>query len=156
MTVRQEWTQMLNYLSLAVRESGIMAPVVTKDTIDRTPSSAGAYVLIVEIISPITVTLPQREQSTLAPGLYFYVGSARGPGGIRARLRRHFEKTKKLHWHIDRLTVRATHVAALAVEGGDECALGRALLDSGRYQIAMPGFGSSDCRTCDSHLLHAR
>ncbi|MEB3764646.1 MAG: GIY-YIG nuclease family protein [Desulfurococcales archaeon] len=39
--------------------------------------------------------------------LLIYVGSAMGPGGLRARIRRHLTRSgKKLYWHIDYLTSR--------------------------------------------------
>ncbi len=40
---------------------------------------------------------------SLRQGYYIYVGSAFGPGGVNARVSRHFRNTKKLHWHIDYL-----------------------------------------------------
>ena len=43
----------------------------------------------------------------LAPGCYVYAGSARGPGGIRARVRRHLRPDKTPHWHIDQVTAYA-------------------------------------------------
>ncbi len=40
----------------------------------------------------------------LEPGVYAYVGSAFGPGGLAARLRRHLcGARRRLWWHIDRL-----------------------------------------------------
>lgn len=117
------------------------------------PAAAGAYVLLIETAIRMPVRLPQHGMVTFEPGTYLYVGSANGPGGIKARLKRHFKQNKKAHWHIDQLTTRAASVEALAVIGGNECMLGEMLLASKRYQVALPGFGSSDCRTCSSHLL---
>lgn len=121
--------------------------------LDGISSIAGAYVLIIETTEPVPVRLPRHDAVTLSPGTYFYVGSANGPGGMKARLRRHFRHNKKIHWHVDQLTTCAASVTALAVRGGNECTLGEMLLASGCYQVALPGFGSSDCRSCSSHLL---
>lgn len=37
------------------------------------------------------------------PGYYVYVGSAFGPGGVAARVGRHFRREKTLRWHMDYL-----------------------------------------------------
>ncbi len=76
-------------------------------------------------------------------------GSARGPGGLRARLSRHFRKEKRLHWHVDQLTAVAAIKGVWIAEGGDECALNAAL---GALPTPLPGFGSSDCPRCVAHL----
>lgn len=132
---------------------GVCAAHVDPAGLEGMSAAAGAYVLMIETASPLPVRLPQKDVSVLAPSTYLYVGSANGPGGIKARLRRHFRPNKKIHWHVDQLTTCSASVEALAVIGGNECALGEILLASKRYQVALQGFGSSDCRTCSSHLL---
>ena len=112
---------------------------------------AGAYLLLVVLTVPLRVVLPQRPEAVLLPGRYLYAGSARGPGGLRARLARHMLADKKPHWHIDRLTGAGAVEGAWVVPGGDECALVAALA---HLPVPMPGFGSSDCRVCASHLLY--
>lgn len=90
----------------------------------------------------------------LGPGLVRYYGSARGPGGLRARVRRHLDREgRRDHWHIDTLT-RTVSVARVWIEpDGNECDLVSHDLDSGRWKVAVEGFGSSDCRSCRAHLL---
>ena len=114
------------------------------------PAVPGAYLLLVALPVPLSVTLPHRPETTLSPGRYLYAGSARGPGGLRARLARHLRADKKPHWHIDRLTEAGMVEGAWVVQGGDECALVAALV---HLPVPLPGFGSTDCRTCASHLL---
>ncbi|MDC7789088.1 GIY-YIG nuclease family protein [Rhodoplanes sp. TEM] len=94
--------------------------------------------------------LAGRLAGTLAPGRYLYCGSARGPGGLRARIARHLRRRKTLRWHVDRLTTRGTVIAVWAVPDGDECALAGALAG---LPVPIPGFGASDCRRCPSHLF---
>ena len=48
--------------------------------------------------------------------------------------------------------VAASKITALAFPGGNECELMQRLLESGLAQIAIKGFGSSDCRSCEAHL----
>lgn len=118
------------------------------------PADPGAYALAITVRRP--VALPARcAEATLAPGGYVYVGSARGPGGIGARCRRHITPDKAVRWHVDRLTAgaRPGDVKAAAFVDGDECALARRLL--GRPDLFTPivGFGNTDCRTCPAHLF---
>ncbi len=106
-----------------------------------------------ELKKPVRIERPRFEPGTLAPGFYFYAGSAWGGGGIAARLGRHFAKDKTIHWHVDQLTVKARTICALTLPEGNECDAAAKLLNSGKFEIAVPGFGSSDCRVCLSHLL---
>jgi len=111
----------------------------------------GAYLLLVTLRTMLTVALPGRNAVALPAGRYLYCGSAYGPGGVRARLRRHIQRGKALRWHIDRLTQAGNVAGAWVVPDGGECALAAAL-----SQLPAPvrGFGSSDCRRCRSHLLY--
>jgi len=43
-------------------------------------------------------------------GYYVYAGSAKK--GFSKRIRRHFSKKKKLHWHVDYLSLRAEAIEA--------------------------------------------
>ncbi|MDP6406883.1 MAG: DUF123 domain-containing protein [Alphaproteobacteria bacterium] len=91
----------------------------------------------------------------LPPGRFLYAGSARGPGGLRARLARHLRRQKPRHWHLDWLTsappalVRICGFATFETAG--ECDL----VDWLKTQTAAPitGFGASDCRRCAAHLV---
>jgi Uri superfamily endonuclease len=114
------------------------------------PDCPGAYLLLVMLPEPLRIALPRRPEATLPPGLFLYAGSARGPGGLRARLARHQRTDKKPHWHIDRVTLAGTWLGAWIFPGGDECAIVAALAP---LPIPLPGFGSTDCRRCASHLL---
>jgi Uri superfamily endonuclease len=92
----------------------------------------------------------------LGPGIIRYYGSAYGPGGIRTRVARHLRPgNRKSHWHVDALTSRVPVERVLVAPGDRECSLVQQDLDSGLWKVAAPGFGSSDCRTCQSHLLLA-
>ena len=83
-------------------------------------------------------------------GMYVYVGSAQR--NLLARLRRHGRHCKPRRWHINYLSVRATMIGALVLEGPKalECRLARILANAGAEVVS--GFGCSDCR-CRSHLF---
>ena len=136
-----------------IASAGIPGTWFAPEALDEIPDSKGAYILLLRLSKPVELALPRLAQTSCLPGWFAYAGSANGPGGIRARVRRHFRPHKKLHWHIDRLTEEAAEIAALPVVGGDECQLIGRLHDCPGFHVAAKGFGSSDCRTCDSHLL---
>ncbi len=115
------------------------------------PPQKGSYVLVVYVYDPIPV-MTKYGQKVISPGLYAYVGSAFGPGGLRARVSRHFRREKKIHWHIDWITAnpRSQVVGAFLFPGrAVESNLAAAL---SRHFASVPGFGASDSRE-DSHLF---
>jgi len=112
----------------------------------------GSYVLLIRLDAPLALTYAGRE-GRLQAGWFAYVGSARGPGGVGARVARHFSVTKKPHWHVDALTLAATRIKVMALRDASECDLGARLCATARFDYVMSGFGSSDCRVCKSHLL---
>ena len=98
-------------------------------------------------------------------GDYIYLGSAQGPGGLRARLGRHLLGSGKHHWHIDHLRA-ATQVRGFGyqirlVESGVaphlplECVWSQKLAALSGVNLPVPDFGASDCRSgCRAHLVH--
>ncbi len=137
----------------ALRASGIVGEWVTQDRPGALGAEKGAYVLALELSEPAELASKKLAGLVLKPGWYVYAGSAKGPGGLRARLKRHLQAEKKVHWHIDQLTIAASKLQALAVQGGDECDLVAKLLERPEIETAAPGFGSTDCQRCLSHLL---
>jgi Uri superfamily endonuclease len=93
---------------------------------------------------------------TFAPGFYLYIGSARGPGGLRARIERHLRKDKVKRWHIDYLTASSSFrlvgafmgMSVERMEGTLVVELMRAGIDE-----CLAGFGSTDDPRVTSHLL---
>jgi Uri superfamily endonuclease len=110
----------------------------------------GAYVLMIELAESIEVTLPGKPRTTLQAGRYLYCGSAKGSGGIRARLSWHMRPRKVIHWHVDLLTDVGRVTGAWIFPDCDECELVTAL---SRLPAPIRGFGSTDCPKCRSHLL---
>ena len=123
----------------------------TEQDFAQSPAEQGAYVLQIDLDYPICAMLG-RQAVVLDAGRYLYAGSAWGPGGIRGRLNHHFRKDKKVHWHVDHLTAEANRVVAIAFPRISECALVDSLDELGAT-YPHPGFGSSDCKACTSHLV---
>lgn len=83
-------------------------------------------------------------------GIYVYVGSALN--SLQDRIGRHLRRDKKVHWHIDYLTLndnaRIRYVVYAECKGY-ECIISKSIAE--RSIAYVKGFGSSDCR-CLSHL----
>jgi Uri superfamily endonuclease len=97
-------------------------------------------VLVVQLPQAIAILLGGRPPAVLDARRYLYCGSAKGPGGLRARIARHMRHGEALRWHIDRLT-EAGHVPGVRTVVGDhECDLVAALAP---LPAPIKGFGSS-------------
>lgn len=116
------------------------------------PATGGTYILLVELSVPTTIEVGKLGKPAFDAGIYAYIGSALGPGGLASRLRRYEGRPTRTHWHIDYLLAAAEIIGALyrTDEGRHECAW--ASWVGNRAQNSVPGFGSSDCR-CTSHLF---
>jgi Uri superfamily endonuclease len=111
----------------------------------------GSYVLLIEMSEDKTIRIGKKGQILFSAGWYVYVGSAMN--SIEKRVKRHFSKEKKHHWHIDYFLDEAKLINAFYKESTvrEECII--AGLFAAECQ-PIPGFGSSDC-SCDSHLFYA-
>ncbi len=118
------------------------------------PSRPGTYLLLLALAAPRSLPIGALGAVALPPGLYAYAGSARGPGGIRARLGRHLAGSGRLRWHIDGLRQVARPVGALWGPPGREHAWVRRLLAHPWARVPVPRFGASDCpEGCPAHLI---
>jgi Uri superfamily endonuclease len=111
----------------------------------------GIYVLVVSVERNINVKVGKLGSLRFEKGLYAYVGSAQN--NLQKRVRRHLGREKKKFWHIDflldNLHVKVLQVFYRNVERFEECRIAKEL---GKEGVAVPDFGSSDCR-CKSHLF---
>jgi len=90
-------------------------------------------------------------------GFYAYVGSAFGPGGLKARIRHHLRTAASPHWHIDYLRpyieIRAVWYSTDPMPREHRwAALFRKMP---HVDTPCPGFGATDC-SCPAHLFHFR
>jgi Uri superfamily endonuclease len=112
------------------------------------PHASGAYALLIALDAPLQIRAGARR-ATLAPGVYVYCGSARGPGGLAARLARHMRRDKRAHWHVDQLTRAGDVLGAWVFPDRGECEVND---DLAEWPTPLEGFGSSDCPRCRAHL----
>lgn len=117
------------------------------------PDNPGAYALLIAVSASQSLQVGRLGGLTFPSGVYGYGGSANGPGGIKARLGRHFRPGKRLHWHIDHLTNVGNIMGAWTFVDGCECAVVHALSEISNLAQSFEGFGASDCANCRSHLV---
>jgi len=117
------------------------------------PLRGGTYIAVFMLARRRRIRVGGLGCFDFKPGLYLYVGSVQR--NLPARLERHARRTKPLRWHIDYLSSEATTIGAMTVPGPREreCELASEL--SHVYELAVSGFGASDCR-CGGHLFYAR
>ena len=117
-------------------------------------SGPGTYVLILISAESRCLSIGRLGKLPLRPGCYLYVGSAFGPGGVRARLAHHRKLAARPHWHVDFLRPHAALKGIWYTLDADrrEHEWASLLLQLPGAEVPLPGFGSSDCR-CPSHLV---
>lgn len=118
------------------------------------PSEPGTYALVLTCQKTGTVRIGRLGHSALQPGVYIYVGSAFGPGGLSARIGHHRRISARPHWHIDHLRAVCdlSEVWFTSSAGRQEHSWAKALGRMPDAVVPMPGFGSSDC-ACETHLF---
>jgi Uri superfamily endonuclease len=123
------------------------------------PEAKGTYVLIAFVPQMKRLEIGRLGGYDIIPGFYAYVGSAFGPGGLRARIHHHLESVAQPHWHIDYLLAFAEPVEVwYALVGRKlEQDLAEVLERSASWRMSIPRFGASDYyRSRVSHLFYAK
>lgn len=121
------------------------------------PKEKGVYALLIKIEHDMEITVGSLGLVKLAEGYYVYIGSALGPGGLKARISRHLNKSKKLKWHIDYLlssnSARVIGVVCASTNEKYECRIVKELLKYGAY-APIRKLGAMDCKEkCPAHFL---
>lgn len=117
----------------------------------------GTYILVLKVNKSREIKIGKIGTYKIDNGFYIYVGSAHGPGGIKARIERHLKRYKTRHWHIDYLRNTASIVAILFnySKRKKECEWVSKLNTLSFLTRPIRGFGSSDC-SCLSHLFFCK
>jgi len=112
----------------------------------------GTYALVFSSETEQLIRVGRLGQVRVPRGFLVYIGSALGPGGVRARVGHHLRISPRPRWHVDylRARTRLEEVWYCYEERRREHDWAEAM---GRQRKAdcIPGFGVSDCR-CESHL----
>jgi Uri superfamily endonuclease len=117
----------------------------------------GCYSLIIDLKRKKTLRVGKLGEAVFPAGTYVYTGSAMK--GLRARLKRHCAKTKKIHWHIDYLLAlpdaRIKKIILYPAAPGQECHQNQCIAARPGAAVILKSFGASDCKSgCTSHLLY--
>jgi len=119
------------------------------------PSSVpGTYVLLFFLSEQQKFRAGKKIEINLLPGYYLYIGSAFGPGGLRARLNHHIHLRASARWHVDYLNQVAVlkeiwYATTARKREHDWANLFQQLTE---LFLPVEGFGSSDCQ-CRAHLF---
>jgi len=120
------------------------------------PTDHGAYVLHLSLAQPQLICIGRLGLQQFSVGDYVYSGSARGAGGLRARVNRHLRGSGIRHWHIDYLcaVAQVQDVFYTVTDNLLECLWSQAVARLPQAFIPVPRFGSSDCQSgCKAHLV---
>lgn len=119
-------------------------------------SLPGTYALILAASQACNLTVGKLGTLAVQPGYYIYVGSAFGPGGVRARVAHHRRVSPRPHWHIDYVrSVTSLHEIWYTYDTMRREHLWAHVLTHWRQlSTPLPGFGASDC-ACNTHLYYA-
>ncbi len=133
------------------------------------PAEPGSYALVFQLGQSHRLRVGRLGTARFQAGRYIYLGSAQGPGGLRARLVRHVKGEGSLHWHVDYLRRVAPinmiyYLAKSVIQHASpvhhferlECRWSQAIANLEGACYPMPGFGSSDCQSgCSAHLVRS-
>ena len=114
----------------------------------------GTYTLVFTSSIEKRISVGKLGTLFLKPGYYLYIGSAFGPGGLKARVNHHFNHSGRPHWHLDYLgpSLKPCEIWYTYDQTRREHQWAKIHLQTQRAFLPLPGFGSSDCR-CLSHLF---
>ena len=141
-------------------------PTMLENSIQSIPREPGSYILWLHNPRSKDLTVGRLGRFNFPAGDYIYIGSAHGPGGLRARLGRHLRGSGKQHWHVDYLRtaaqvsgfgyqISAVHFLSAPHLPSTECDWSQRLAVLPEAGLPIPGFGASDCRSgCAAHLIY--
>ncbi|OGU13249.1 MAG: hypothetical protein A2X61_03665 [Ignavibacteria bacterium GWB2_35_12] len=120
--------------------------------------NSGAYQLYIKVKKDLRIRVGSLGVCFFPAGNYIYTGSAMK--NLEQRIARHIEGAKKIHWHIDYL-LSSKHAEIVKVRKYSsterkECYYNQKILKKKGAFVPAKGFGSSDCRKCESHLVGIR
>jgi len=118
--------------------------------------NSGSYQIFIKLNEESVIKIGSLGEILFKKGIYIYTGSAMK--NLSQRIERHKRKDlKKIRWHIDYLLdCENTQIIDIEIYPSsvrEECNRNQKLLTRKDTFIPAPGFGSSDCRICKTHLV---
>ena len=113
----------------------------------------GIYCLIIKVSKTKEILIGKLGKIKFEKGKYVYVGSSQN--NLEKRVKRHFKKRKKKHWHIDYLVSDKDIKIEKAIlfpfkKKSEESKLAREI---SKYGKPVKKFGASDDAKSKSHLI---
>ncbi len=119
-------------------------------------TNSGAYQITFELTADLELKIGHLGLCRFKTGKYIYTGSAMK--NLSQRVSRHLSSNKKIRWHIDYLlsdkNCRILNAALFHSDNREECELNLKTIKELGASVPVKGFGSSDCRNCESHLIY--
>lgn len=118
-------------------------------------SSVGTYAVLLQAERVREIVIGRFGTLAIQPGSYVYIGSAFGPGGLAARVGRHWRGGAVRRWHIDylRAVTQPLEVWITADPIPREHVWAKVMRAMPGATVPMAGFGASDC-DCEAHLFY--
>ncbi len=109
------------------------------------------YILILKLNKNLSIEIGKLGNIYFKRGFYIYIGSSKR--NIEKRVERHIKNKKKVHWHIDYLTLNKNFSIKeiYFIDNIKECKVAEFFIKENVMYIK--NFGSSDCN-CKSHLFY--
>jgi Uri superfamily endonuclease len=109
----------------------------------------GTYILLMYLDNNKKIKIGKNINIKFKKGWYIYIGSALN--SLKPRIIRHYQSTKKFHWHIDYFLKHAQIKKVYIKQGTikEECLVASKFF---KNFLAIPKFGCSDC-FCKTHLF---
>ncbi len=120
---------------------------------DELQGYPGTYALILSSAVEGAIAIGRLGVLPLQRGFYLYIGSALGPGGLRARIAHHRRLAPRRHWHLDYLRQAVGLEEVWFTHSPVQWEHHWATIAGELVGATVPlrGFGASDCH-CQSHL----
>lgn len=114
----------------------------------------GTYALVLQSGCSQVINIGKLGNLEILQGYYMYIGSAFGPGGIRARISHHRRISPNPHWHIDYLRKDLKLLETWYTHDPEHREHQWSELINSFQELSLPHkkFGASDC-ACESHLF---
>lgn len=124
--------------------------------VNEIPAVKGTYLLCLRLDVSKTIGVGKLGKLDFKSGYYCYIGSARGSGGLQARIERHLKMNKMMYWHIDYLRdcANVEKIIYSLNDNPQECVWSQLLQTSSSFAPAIKRFGASACR-CATHLFYS-
>lgn len=132
----------------------VLSVVKILDSFPFMQARPGTYALVLKSSSDKWIEVGKLGRLRVRPGFYVYIGSAFGPGGLKARIAHHLKISTRPHWHIDYLrpSTDPTEIWFTYDSKHREHQWSSVLASIIGGSIPITAFGASDCR-CPSHLF---